>query len=418
MACLIVKFIFSHQNQTMKRRQFIQNTAMMSLGLSFFSSLFSSCGKEDLLNDLEVNFNGKVLIIGAGAAGLTAGHILNKHNIDFQIIEASSVFGGRMKKLEGFVDFPIDLGAEWIHTEPSILAELLNEPETNANIDLISYTPETYYLWNNGKLRKRNFFSSFYYGEYKFKSTTWYDFFADFIVPKISDKIVYNSPVNEIDYSSDKTIVRTVNGIVYEADKVLVTVPTPILKNQFISFLPEFPADKISALEGIYIPPIFKVFIEFSEKFYPDILIIGGLGAALGTTEENLYYDVAFRKEANSHVLGLFSIGEPAEKYVNMASEEEIFQAIMDELDEAFDGKASATYKQHFIQDWNKEPYIQGSYTHFEANETRTIETLRTPLNNKVYFAGEALTLNSSTATVHGAGMSAYEVLEELLKNP
>ena len=125
-----------------------------------------------------------------------------------------------------------------------------------------------------------------------------------------------------------------------------------------------------------------------------------------------------FRKETNSHVLGLFSIGEPAEKYVAMNSEEEIFEAVMAELDEAFDGKASATYKQHFIQDWNKEPYIQGSYSHFEANLSRTIETLRAPLNNKVYFAGEALTLDSSTSTVHGAGMSAYEVLEGLLKNP
>ena len=280
----------------MQRRQFIQNTAMMSLGLSFLSTLFSSCGKEDFAEDFEVNFNGKVLIIGAGAAGLTAGHILNKHNIDFQIIEASPVFGGRMKKLEGFVDFPIDLGAEWIHTEPSILAELLNEPDTNANVDLISYTPETIYLWNNGKLRKRNFFSNFYYGEYKFKSTTWYDFFADFIVPKISDKIIYNSPVKEIDYSGDKTIVTITDGTTYEADKILVTVPIAILQNQSINFLPEFPADKISALEDIYIPPIYKIFIEFSEKFYPDVLFIGGLGAALGTTEENLYYDVAFPK--------------------------------------------------------------------------------------------------------------------------
>ena len=57
----------------------------------------------------------KIIVIGAGAAGLTAGHLLEQRGIEFEILEAAPIYGGRVRKLEGFADFPIDLGAEWIH---------------------------------------------------------------------------------------------------------------------------------------------------------------------------------------------------------------------------------------------------------------------------------------------------------------
>lgn len=52
-----------------------------------------------------------VLIIGAGAAGLFAGKVLADRGIDFRILEASDRYGGRVGKLEGFADYPLDLGA-------------------------------------------------------------------------------------------------------------------------------------------------------------------------------------------------------------------------------------------------------------------------------------------------------------------
>ena len=173
--------------------------------MRLFISTLSSCKKNDIsYPEFEVNFSGKVTIIGAGAAGLTAGYILNRYNIDFEILEASDKFGGRVKEIEGFADFPIDLGAEWIHTHPSILAKLINDTSVDASIDIINYSPETLYIWDNGKLKKRNFFTNFY-GERKFKKTTWYSFFDDYIVPAVYDKIIFNSPVNEINYTNDKS---------------------------------------------------------------------------------------------------------------------------------------------------------------------------------------------------------------------
>ena len=57
-------------------------------------------------------FEGNVLIVGGGASGLAAAKILEGNNIDYQILEATNRYGGRLKKNETLADFPIDVGAE------------------------------------------------------------------------------------------------------------------------------------------------------------------------------------------------------------------------------------------------------------------------------------------------------------------
>jgi monoamine oxidase len=56
-----------------------------------------------------------VIVVGAGAVGLSAAYLLNQRGIQVQILEALSVFGGRMKRVTDFADFPIPTGAEWLH---------------------------------------------------------------------------------------------------------------------------------------------------------------------------------------------------------------------------------------------------------------------------------------------------------------
>jgi len=56
----------------------------------------------------------KVVVIGAGIAGLTAARILLEAGIDCQIVEARNRVGGRICQAREF-DVPVDLGASWIH---------------------------------------------------------------------------------------------------------------------------------------------------------------------------------------------------------------------------------------------------------------------------------------------------------------
>ena len=400
----------------MNRNEFIRKSTFLSLGLPFLPSLIGSCGPEEIKNlDFNVNFSGDVLVIGAGSAGLTAGYLLKRNNINFRILEASSDFGGRMKRVSNFADFPIDLGAEWIHEDPSILGRMLHNTSLDDSIDLITYNPQTFRLWNGKKLKKLNWASNFY-SEYKFKSTSWYGFFEKYMVPQVEDHLLLNHPVASIDYSSDRVLVETESGDSFSADRVLVTVPIKILQSESIRFNPTLPSSKKEAFSKVSFGDGLKVFIEFSERFYPDILLFGGLIEAL-TSDSKTYYDAGFGKGSNRNILGLFSINEDANRYTRLGSDEAIITEVLAELDEIFEGKASEYYIKHVIQNWSQEPYIGGAYSYeFSGNTEKIMKQISSPLDNKLFFAGESMSVDHQ-ATVHGASLTAYDAIKLMLES-
>jgi monoamine oxidase len=397
----------------MNRSEFLRKCAALGIGLPVASFLLQACDDDITSPNFTVNFSGKVLIIGAGSAGLTAGYLLHRHNIDFEILEAAPVMGGRMKRIEGFADFPIDLGAEWIHDNPDILARLIRNPDVKASVDMVTYNPQTIHKAKDGEISKINWASNFY-SEYKFKSTTWFGFFEKFIAADIQDKIKLESVVEEIDHTNDKVSVKLNDGTVMEADKVLVTVPIKVLQDKDIVFKPALTQIKQDAIDSIQMDAGLKVFIEFKERFYPDIVLFGGFIQAI-TTDSKAYYDAAFGKDSSRNILGLFSINEDAAEFTSLGSDQDIVDAVLAELDQLFDGQATKNYVKHVVQNWSKEPFIRGSYSYtFNDGIDVTMERLLVPIDDKVYFAGEAMS-KYAQATVHGAALTAYEVVEKML---
>ena len=57
----------------------------------------------------------RVIVVGAGVSGLAAAATLTKAGSDVLVIEARSRLGGRVWTKTDWTDFPVDLGASWIH---------------------------------------------------------------------------------------------------------------------------------------------------------------------------------------------------------------------------------------------------------------------------------------------------------------
>ena len=58
----------------------------------------------------------KVIIIGAGIAGLSAAKHFNDNGLDdFLVLEARDRIGGRIHTIQLENDRPLELGAQWIH---------------------------------------------------------------------------------------------------------------------------------------------------------------------------------------------------------------------------------------------------------------------------------------------------------------
>ncbi|MBL90680.1 MAG: hypothetical protein CMH56_02570 [Myxococcales bacterium] len=360
------------------------------------------------------DYDGEVIIIGAGAAGLAAARVLEENNVSYVILEATARLGGRLGESTEFADFPIDLGAEWIHNNAEILDVLTGEPGTAASIELIPYhlknagrwDGESYETVSQWELDAR--FS--YFPEYKFKNSTWFNFVRTHFGVPVEEKIKYESPVTAIDYSGERVEVKTEEGQLFVADKVLVTVSVGVLKADVIAFNPPLSATKRAAFEEVEFDQGFKLFLKFSEQFYPDAI------ECTGEAVDKAYWDVTFGKDVNDHVLGLLARTPSVENYYALGSEEAIVTAVLEELDLMFDGAASRTYtEEYMLLDWGRQEHVRGTWVEGFLIENATLETLNASLAHKVYFAGEVNDARRQLG-VPGAILSGFDAVDRLLK--
>lgn len=391
----------------MNRSDFLKMSALLGLAIPA-PGLLTGCRKPEPENPCiaPLDEGEHVVIIGAGPAGLTAGYLLAQLGIRFTILEAGSTFGGRTRTNTAFADFPIPLGAEWLHVEEDIFSEIVNDPTVNVEQEMIAYNPdEDYALYNGQQLELSDLGLEI---DQKFLNSSWWDFFATYIVPTVADRIIYNAPVTAIDYSTDE--VKVTAGQSYTGERVIVTVPVKILQDGDIEFSPALPQAKLNALDQVNFWDGHKGFIEFSEQFWPAFSV---LNVSPFTAGDKLYYDASYGQNSEMHILGLFGVGAGTLPYVNL-NEEDRIAYILEELDELFDGQATPNYVNHLFQHWQNEPYAKGAYLTQYTNPAH-VATLGEPIQNKVFFAGDGYTDGSDYSAVHTAARAAKTAVEAIV---
>ena len=359
------------------------------------------------------DFDGKVIIVGAGASGLAAAKILEKNQIDYTILEATNRYGGRLKKDTTLADFSIDVGAEWIHSNPKVLNVIKGVDGSKIEEELIDYKLESGAKWNGKKIKPvtKNYLNVIYnfMPESKFKNSTWYDFVNQNLAKGVIHNIVYNSKVKTIDFSGDKISITTEKGEKYYADKVLVTVSIGVLKSNSIRFSPDLSAKKKKAINSITFNTGFKMALKFSEKFYPDAIQCKAKGG------EKSYYDMAFKKDTKDHILGFLCTGIESKKYDALLTEQDIVNNLIEELDDMFEGKASQTYLHEYrYENWGQHEFTKGTWTQAFMERKSALKELNQPLYNKIYFAGEIYDIYHQMG-VPGAILSGYNAVDLML---
>ena len=437
----------------MNRRDFLHKTSLAGTALYLSPYAFS----KELL---KANYKGKVAIIGAGAAGLYAGYLLEHYGVEFDILEASDHYGGRIGKNTGFADFPIDIGAQWIHGKRSLLKPLVKQSGVKVHKDnsdvfywfndqFVDDLPQDPYdmlegdnsfpdmsfldyansiglgeeyryvveqiagdqgadadllsvRWN--AVEEENWHSGKF--DYKFEET-FYDLLDKSIVPYVKQKIHLNTVVKSINYSGEKIELVDASGNSLVYDKVIVTVPITVLQDGDIEFIPAIPVHQQEAFKKIGMGPGMKVFLRFKETFYHPNIVGGKVCAAYADEKEG--------KDGDDHVLLAFLMGHQAQALSNLKDHEAVAKALLEELDEMYQGKASQLFIDALVCDWTTEPFIRGAYSYSKVGIGGARQIAAQPLGNKVLFAGEAMNLNGHHQTVHGAMEAGRECVEAIL---
>lgn len=442
----------------MRRRPFLRSLSAIGLLSALDPAFLLGCRKSDML--LQHAFTGRVLIIGAGAAGLYAAYVLKRLGIACTVLEASDRIGGRLAKLEGFADFPIDLGAEWLHGRNSIVGDLAArmgerlfeddsdeffwfnggitaalpedvpaafEQEDLPDVSFLAYAQQRGWLpayagiveglagdkgagagdlsayWS---IKEEEDWSS---GDtdHRFKRT-FYDLLHDGIAVHVQDRVLLNTPVDRIAWSGSGVEARDIHGGTHTAQKCIVTVPVTVLRDGDIAFEPALPSEKTAAFGKLGMGPGMKVFLKFSQRFFRPNLLGGAVCAA--------YQDNGYGKDGGTPVLMAFPMGQQAAALRALGGEQAIVDALLAELDAMYGGQASASFVAAHVQDWAAMPYIRGAYSYSTVGMGDARQVAARPVGDALFFAGEAMNTNGHFQTVHGAVETGYRAVLELLE--
>lgn len=418
-----------------------------------------------------------ILIIGAGATGLMTARELAKAGKKVIIVEARDRIGGRIHPIPKDVfGYEAQLGAEFVHGEAKVTKALMKE----AGLTFIPESGEIWTV-RSGELMKAQSFvpSNKLFRErlqqltedisvaaflQKYFSGKEYDVLRNEITKvvegydaadstlistlelrnewlgnndleggvikegygallnflkseclKYGVEIHLNEKVERVVYDTENTKVTISNGTEYVARKIVVTVAIPTLSS--IQFTPPI-TQKIQAASKIGFGSVVKGILQFKERWW-----LNGLGEDLSKLSfllSNEKFCTVWTQYPETYpTLTVWSAG-PIAQTLAKASETEIFEEVLISLSNIFKIDKEAIRQQVVVSrfaNWPADPFTQGAYSYTRFDTGTAYEKLAEPINDMIFFAGEALYTGKDTATVEGALANGKETAERILRS-
>lgn len=458
----------SENKKLYTREEVLRMVGLGLPGLLLSISALTSCSKFPLP---EKNFSGTVGIVGGGIAGLYAGYMLQQQGISVMIYEASDRKGGRIKSQTGLLDHAVEWGAHRIWGENHTLFQLLTnngvewvdqaiqdyafvegfwlsedimtDQQSVKKLDdaingLQSYQGadmsadlyatikglpvSTRHIWN-ARLGIKNGATTDIMGISGIASSIQNTSSGNkerliksgdletLILSTFSDvPITYSTPIVDIDYSGSQVILTDTNGLEWKHDKVIVTAPIPILKNN-IQFYPTLPSKAQAAIDGTAMRGGMQVLLTFNQRFWqgdakrlqmdglcPNFEVVG----AGGRSNSNL-----------SIMANLF--GTAYEEALEGPMP--IVPALLQQLDNYYgDSIATNSWINSESYDWGADPWIQGTQSYSPVGGSEVRFGFEESVNQKLYWAGEATHTQGHHGTIHGAMETAARAVQQILE--
>jgi monoamine oxidase len=224
----------------------------------------------------------------------------------------------------------------------------------------------------------------------------------------------FETEINEVELKEKKVIVRTLSGKEYFAEKIILTLPLPVLKK--INFIPELSEDKKNALDNIGYGDVIKVLFRFNDYWWHETYGQDFSDASFIQTN-NFFSSIWTQYPKKVPVLTGWISGPNAIKSKEFTDSEiiklgllalsEIFQTNLDLIEKSL--------KFASVFNWPKDKYTLGAYSYSTVGSERAYVEMKKPIEGKIYFAGEAFCSGKDTATVEGALKSGKEVAKIIL---
>lgn len=413
-----------------------------------------------------------VIIIGAGAAGLAAMKELSAKGYKVCLLEAAEKAGGRIATLtEENFSTPVEAGAEFIHGKLPHTFKLLNdagihyEPvegdmigvqngtwrkeehdahwdkfmnelrKLKADITILQFLdthfcdPEYLHLRQAVQrfaegfdladvskasiLPLKNEWKNIEKKQYRIKGG--YIQLIDHLLKSSLQKnavIYFNACVNKIERDKDNVVVYTTDQREFNASKLIITVSLGVLQSGSIQFQPSL-TDHAIAFQGLGFGAVIKFLLEFKTAFWNEF--DDDIGFLLTDEEIPTWWT---QLPADSNLLtGWLGGPKAAEKIFE--PEAGLLQTALDSLSSIFSMPPAMLREElvhHKIVCWQNQQYVKGGYSYSTIASEQAKNILSKPVEDVIFFAGEAVASGDSTGTVESALESGYQTASLLVK--
>lgn len=405
-----------------------------------------------------------VVVIGAGAAGLAAAHQLRAFGLSVVVLEARDRIGGRVHTImDPATDTPLERGAEFLHGRSRAVEafaraaglELGRVPELNLLVEngRTRHAPEAFAFlerlaqfegedrpifeyvaelakkerWSGKKLAiALEYAEGFYAADPRTASTEaiarmerssavlggstasrllegygpLLHALAAELVPIGALRL--GSPVESVRWRPGRVEVWPQGGGVVRARTAILTLPVGVLQREDVRFDPPLAA-KQEVLSQLQMGPIVKVLCRLSQTLWNSLPQLEELGF-LHAPELKVPVWWTLAPLRSPHLIG-WAGGPRAEQLHSLPSEERRAVAL-DSLTTIL-GVAPEQVAEGVewleVVDWVDDPFSRGGYCVFPVGGAELARELAMPLEDTLFFAGEATHADGFAGTVHGA---------------
>jgi monoamine oxidase len=401
-----------------------------------------------------------VLVVGAGAAGLTAAKLLRQAGATVTVLEARSRIGGR-----AFTDQSLgayfDAGAHYIHWAErnpwrQIAQDLnvpLNEeadggfrvyrdgvpvPETERRRRRAAYRDLENLIEATGSLdgsfadavqgkapelsAAAGGITLFALGEEPERvSVQDYDqlWSGDDFIPLggygtlvarygANVPVSLNTPVTHLRWGEGRVEAETPNGIV-TARTAIVTVPIGVLHAESLRFTPALPSETLKALNGLHMGALTKIALRVDRSRF------GAVEATDLSDTDARGETTSFEFWPDGQEIVLAYLGGDHAREVCRAGERAAIDFATERLATMVGGRIHDTVKGGRLAGWWNDPHSRGSYSIVSPGHLTARQALRVPLGERVWLAGEA-SAGGGAMTVGGASLEGQRAANEVLR--
>ena len=418
--------------------------------------------------------NNTIIIIGAGAAGLMAAKELSSKQQTVIVLEANKRLGGRIYTLCDVFEKPVEAGAEFIHGKLALTHQLLKESDVafhatkgkmlhvengewkkqndftvgwdklmqkmeqlKEDMTIAAFLNENFSDKKYDALRDsvKNFAEGFdladvekasvfalrdewsHEQEQQYRVDGGYQKIINYLADECRKNgcTIHNSTiVKEVHWEKGEVKIVTSDNKILYCSKVIVTVPVGVLQAELnaeaaIAFTPSI-YDYFQAAKNIGYGTVTKILFQFKERFWDD-----DTGFIL--SDENI--PVWWTQLPDDYPLLTGWLNEAQLKKLRNVDAQSILEASLQSLSNIFKINIPSLKQKltaWHIEDWSKDRFALGGYSYAMVQTANAKKILNTPIEQTIFFAGEALYKGAAPATVEAAFVSGREAAQKVMR--